>query len=111
VKIDSAAAHFHGFGVARQGPWVTWVNKGMKKGRSSYAPAPDPRRPALTARAEEELEAAIDRLEQHLTREELARVLEILVGEEEESGRANGASSHNTAMRMASEGQSRVRQG
>jgi hypothetical protein len=26
VKIDSAAAHFHGFGVARQGPWVTWVN-------------------------------------------------------------------------------------
>src|SRR5829696_662075 len=23
VKICSAAAHFHGFGVARQGPWVT----------------------------------------------------------------------------------------
>jgi hypothetical protein len=19
--------HFHGFGVARQGPWITWVNK------------------------------------------------------------------------------------
>src|SRR5215212_6391854 len=31
VKIDSAAAHFHGFGVARQGPWVTWVNKGKKR--------------------------------------------------------------------------------
>jgi hypothetical protein len=28
VKIDSAAAHFHGFGVARQGPWITSVNKG-----------------------------------------------------------------------------------
>src|SRR5918994_4453469 len=27
VKIVSAAAHFHGFGVARQGPWNTWVNK------------------------------------------------------------------------------------
>src|ERR671910_3589406 len=27
VKIAPAAAHFHGFGVARQGPWVTWVNK------------------------------------------------------------------------------------
>jgi hypothetical protein len=26
----SAAAHFHGFGVARQGPWNTSVNKGMK---------------------------------------------------------------------------------
>ena len=28
VKIALVAAHFHGFGVARQGPWVTWVNKG-----------------------------------------------------------------------------------
>jgi hypothetical protein len=27
VKIALAAAHFHGFGVARQGPWVTSVNK------------------------------------------------------------------------------------
>jgi hypothetical protein len=27
VKIALATAHFHGFGVARQGPWVTWVNK------------------------------------------------------------------------------------
>src|ERR671911_1441017 len=26
VKIALAAAHFHGFGVARQGPWITWVN-------------------------------------------------------------------------------------
>jgi hypothetical protein len=31
VKI-ALAAHFHGFGVARQGPWITWVNKGIKKG-------------------------------------------------------------------------------
>jgi hypothetical protein len=30
VKIVSAAAHFHGFGVARQGPWVTRVNKGER---------------------------------------------------------------------------------
>jgi hypothetical protein len=27
VKIALAAAHFHGFGVARQGLWITWVNK------------------------------------------------------------------------------------
>jgi hypothetical protein len=27
VKLAMAAAHFHGFGVARQGPWVTSVNK------------------------------------------------------------------------------------
>jgi hypothetical protein len=27
VKIAFAAAHVHGFGVARQGPWVTSVNK------------------------------------------------------------------------------------
>src|SRR5215208_143398 len=27
VKIVSAVALFHGFGVARQGPWNTWVNK------------------------------------------------------------------------------------
>jgi hypothetical protein len=26
VKIAMAAAHFHGFGVARQGSWTTWVN-------------------------------------------------------------------------------------
>jgi hypothetical protein len=32
VKIVSAAAHFHGFGVARQGPWVTRVKKGKSKG-------------------------------------------------------------------------------
>src|SRR5215208_343030 len=28
VKIVSAVALFHSFGVARQGPWITWVNKG-----------------------------------------------------------------------------------
>src|SRR5215208_8496215 len=27
VKIALAAAHFHGFGVAHAGPWVTWVNR------------------------------------------------------------------------------------
>jgi hypothetical protein len=27
VKIALAAAYFHGFGVARLGPWVTSVNK------------------------------------------------------------------------------------
>jgi hypothetical protein len=26
VKMALAAAHFHGFGVARQGPWITSVN-------------------------------------------------------------------------------------
>jgi len=31
VKIALAAAHFHGFGVARQGPWNTSVNKGKKR--------------------------------------------------------------------------------
>ena len=30
VKIALAAAYFHGFGVARLGPWVTPVNKGKK---------------------------------------------------------------------------------
>src|SRR5215207_5078565 len=29
VKIVSAAAHFHGFGVARQGPWVTVEKVGV----------------------------------------------------------------------------------
>ena len=37
----------------------------------------------VEARLEEELDLVIDRLEQHLTREELRRVLEILAGEEE----------------------------
>jgi hypothetical protein len=27
VKIASASAYFHGFGVARQGPWITRVNR------------------------------------------------------------------------------------
>ena len=31
VKIAFAAALFHGFGVARQGPWLTWVNKGKER--------------------------------------------------------------------------------
>ena len=26
VIMALAAVHFHGFGVARQGPWITWVN-------------------------------------------------------------------------------------
>jgi hypothetical protein len=29
VKIALGRLHFHGFGVARQGPWITWVNKGV----------------------------------------------------------------------------------
>jgi hypothetical protein len=33
VKIGLATVHFRGFGVARAGPWNTWVNKGKKKGR------------------------------------------------------------------------------
>jgi len=43
----------------------------------------------VEARVEEELEAIFDRLEQHLTRDELRRVLEILAGEDElqEGGR------------------------
>jgi hypothetical protein len=32
VKIASAEAHLHGFGVARQGPWVTSVNRFVTKG-------------------------------------------------------------------------------
>jgi hypothetical protein len=31
VKIALAAAHFHDFGVARQGPWNTWVNIGQEE--------------------------------------------------------------------------------
>ena len=38
----------------------------------------------VEARVEEELELAVERLEKHLTREELRRVLEILAAEEEE---------------------------
>ena len=41
----------------------------------------------IEARVEEELEAIFDRLQQHLTRDELRRVLEILAADEEESGR------------------------
>jgi hypothetical protein len=39
--------------------------------------------PCVRKRVVEELEAAIDRLEQHLTPEELRRVLEILADDEE----------------------------
>src|SRR5215213_2848701 len=42
VKIALAAAHFHGIGVARQGPWVTWVNSPQRTPRSggfSHHPA------------------------------------------------------------------------
>jgi hypothetical protein len=41
VKIDSAATHFHGFGVARQGPWIT-VEKPL------YAPSEHPSRTQKT---------------------------------------------------------------
>src|SRR5215211_264884 len=30
VKIGLAEAHLHSFGVARQGPWITWVNRGKR---------------------------------------------------------------------------------
>jgi hypothetical protein len=43
----------------------------------------------VEARVEEELEAIFDRLEQHLTRDELRRVMEILAAEEEESRRGS----------------------
>ena len=46
--------------------------------------------PCVRRRVMEELEAAIDRLEHHLTREELRRVLEILADDdEEETGRGS----------------------
>ena len=38
VKMALAAAHFHGFGVARQGPWVTWVNKAKIRNLSDVLP-------------------------------------------------------------------------
>jgi hypothetical protein len=38
VKI-ALAAHFHGFGVARQGPWITWVNRAKREGRGFWVPA------------------------------------------------------------------------
>jgi hypothetical protein len=41
----------------------------------------------VEARVIEEIEAAVERLEHHLTREELRRVLEVLAGEEEEEAR------------------------
>jgi hypothetical protein len=41
----------------------------------------------VEVRVIEEIEAAIERLKHHLTREELRRVLEVLAGEEEEEAR------------------------
>jgi len=41
----------------------------------------------VEARVMEELELVVDRLDRHLSREELRRVLEILTAEEEEPGR------------------------
>src|SRR5215208_169414 len=38
VKIALTVAHFHGFGVARQGPWVTSVNRVLLLS-SPYLPA------------------------------------------------------------------------
>jgi hypothetical protein len=40
VKMALAAAHFHGFGVTRQGPWITSVNKGQEEGPRRYVPRP-----------------------------------------------------------------------
>jgi hypothetical protein len=31
VKIALGRLHFHGFGVARQGPWFTRVNRGQQE--------------------------------------------------------------------------------
>ena len=45
----------------------------------------------VEARVEEELEAAFDRLERHLTLEEATRVFGILAGEEEETKRSRNA--------------------
>ena len=45
--------------------------------------------PCVRRRLMEELEAAIDRLEQHLTPGELKRVLEILAADDEEPGRGS----------------------
>jgi hypothetical protein len=44
VKIALATAHFHGFGVARAGPWNTWVNKSSKRKSRGAVRSP----PALT---------------------------------------------------------------
>ena len=33
MKIALATAYFHGFGVARAGPWNTWVNRRKEKSR------------------------------------------------------------------------------
>src|SRR5215212_844583 len=38
VKIALAVALFHGFGMARQGPWNTWVNKSAGRTRPRQGP-------------------------------------------------------------------------
>ncbi len=43
----------------------------------------------VEARVREELEAALDRLERHMTREEVIRVARILASEEEEPERGS----------------------
>jgi hypothetical protein len=40
VKIGLATVHFHDFGVARAGPWNTWVNKGKKRRAGVLGPGP-----------------------------------------------------------------------
>lgn len=45
--------------------------------------------PCVRRRVTEELEAALDKLQHHLTREGLRRILEILADDEEETGRGS----------------------
>jgi hypothetical protein len=40
VKIVSAVVLFHSFGVARQGPWVTWMSKSINRARAYKDPGP-----------------------------------------------------------------------
>src|SRR5215212_3810383 len=37
VKIVSAVALFHSFGVARQGPWITRVNKSLRQKAGNFS--------------------------------------------------------------------------
>ena len=45
--------------------------------------------PCVRRRVMEELEAALDKLEHHLTHEEFRRILQILAADEEEPGRGS----------------------
>src|ERR671910_39238 len=65
VKIDLAAAHFHGFGVARQGPWITWLGYrhfallgDVLDLQVPYAPQIDPVSPAVVSEPDESIVAA-----------------------------------------------------